>query len=379
MVFDTNEEDFSEETNDREFIEITVRDTGQGISQRNTAKIFNRFFQANEKDVQTGTGIGLAFVKELVKLHKGKIFVESKPGKGSKFTVRIPSESEVAEEHKASLAGESQAEKLTNPVPSDEQDADGMQYRIMLVVEDNPDVRTLIRSHFASKYRVFEANDGKEGWELALETIPDVIVSDILMPDVDGYEFCRKLKKDERTSHIPVLLLTALHSKEHEMKGLSSGADDYITKPFDLAILQTKIDNMLSIRDSLKEKYSGEVTLQPKNILISSPEEKFLHKAVEVVERNIEDADLDIESFAREVGVSRMQLYRKLHALTDMTVKEFIRSIRLKRAAQLLVQESMSVSEIAYAVGFKDLSHFRKCFRQMYGMTATEYKQKKLG
>ena len=159
---------------------------------------------------------------------------------------------------------------------------------------------------------------------------------------------------------------------------MSSGADDYITKPFDLTILETKIDNMLSIRDSLKDKYSGEITLQPRNIVVSSPEEKFLHKAVEVVETNISDTDLDIERFSQEVGVSRMQLYRKLHALTDMTVKEFIRNIRLKRAAQLLLQETMTVSEIAYAVGFKDLSHFRKCFRQLYGMNATEYKQKHL-
>lgn len=377
VVFDTNEDDLSTENNDRQFIEITVRDTGQGISQTHTSKIFNRFFQANEKDVQTGTGIGLAFVKELVKLHNGKIFVESKPGKGSKFTVRIPYEGEIAEAGKQTVAADAKPGQEAVKMPlADEQESDTLHSKIMLIVEDNSDVRTLIRSHFISNYQVFEANDGREGWELALETIPDVIVSDVLMPDVDGYEFCKKVKKDERTSHIPVLLLTALHSKEHEMKGLSSGADDYITKPFDLNILQTKIDNMLSIRDSLKEKYSGEVTLQPKNIIITSPDEKFLHKAVEVVEKNMEDTELDIERFAREVGVSRMQLYRKLNALTDMTVKEFIRSIRLKRAAQLLVQESLSVSEIAYAVGFKDLSHFRKCFRQMYGMTATEYIQK---
>jgi len=378
LVFDTNEEDLPTENQDKEYIEITVRDTGQGMSQSNASKIFNRFFQANDKDVQTGTGIGLAFVKELVKLHQGKIFVISKPGKGSKFTVRIPYKKELAksvpeyENERTSIKPEKKTVSYQNQV------SDSLNSKIMLVVEDNPDVRTLIRSHFASKYQVFEANDGREGWKMALETVPDVIISDILMPDVDGYEFCKKVKKDERTSHIPVLLLTALHSKEHEIKGLSSGADDYITKPFDLTILETKIDNMLSIRDSLKDKYSGEITLQPRNIVVSSPEEKFLQKAVEVVESNISDTDLDIERFSQEVGVSRMQLYRKLHALTDMTVKEFIRNIRLKRAAQLLLQETMTVSEIAYAVGFKDLSHFRKCFRQLYGMNATEYKQKHL-
>lgn len=376
LVFDSNEDDISPENPDKEFIEISVRDTGQGISQSNTSKIFNRFFQANEQAVQTGAGIGLAFVKELVSLHKGKIFVESKPGKGSKFTFRIPYEAEQANAV-ISVEGISEnASMKVSQILAGDNHNDPVHSEIMLIVEDNPDVRSLIRSHFSSKYQIFEANDGKEGWELALNTIPDVIISDVLMPDVDGYEFCKRVKKDERTSHIPVLLLTALHSKEHEMKGLSSGADDYITKPFDLNILQTKIDNMLSIRNSLKEKYSGEITLQPRNILITSPEEKFLYKAMEVVEANISDADLDIGRFSQEVGVSRMQLYRKLHALTDMTVKEFIRSIRLKRASQLLLQEKMSVSEIAYAVGFKDLSHFRKCFRQTYGMNATEYVQK---
>ncbi len=376
LVFDAREEDLSTENTDREFIEITVRDTGKGISQTNASKIFNRFFQASEKEVQTGAGIGLSFVKELVKLHRGEIFVVSKPGKGSKFTFRIPYEDESVEFMAVNGVEQEVHEVEGTTVIVSTQAVDTLNSRIMLIVEDNPDVRTLVRSHFASKYQVLEAGDGREGWNLALATVPDVIVSDVLMPDVDGYEFCKKVKKDERTSHIPVLLLTALHSKEHEIKGLSSGADDYITKPFDLPILQTKIENMLSIRDSLKQKYSGEITLQPRNIIISSPEEKFLHKAVEVVENNIADAELDIERFAQEVGVSRMQLYRKLNALTDMTVKEFIRSIRLKRATQLIMQGAMTVSEIAYAVGFKDLSHFRKCFRQMYGMTATEYKQK---
>jgi len=376
LIFDAEETDLSTDNPDKAYIEISVRDTGQGISQNNTSRIFNRFFQSNEKEEQTGTGIGLAFVKELVKLHKGKIFVVSKPGSGSKFTVRIPFEKEV--NGAASIEQTSDDKKSIAPgnsVPNTISHENGHS-EIMMVVEDNPDVRNLIAGHFAAKYQVIQARDGKEGWKIALEAIPDVIISDVLMPDMDGFEFCKKMKEDERTSHIPILLLTALHSKEHEIKGLSAGADDYITKPFDLAILQTKVENMLAVRNSLKEKYSGEITLQPRNIVISSPDEKFLQKAVEAVERNISDTELDIERFALEVGVSRMQLYRKLHALTDMTVKEFIRSIRLKRASQLLVQDKMTVSEIAYAVGFKDLSHFRKCFRLQYGMNATEFKQK---
>jgi len=197
-----------------------------------------------------------------------------------------------------------------------------------------------------------------------------------MMPDMDGLEFCRKIRKDERTSHIPIILVTALGSREHEIAGLSHGADDYITKPFDLGILQTKVENILSVRQSLRQKYTSKMTLQPKNVVLHSPDERFLQKAIEVVENNIADPDLDIERFATEIGVSRMQLYRKLDALTNMTVKEFVRNIRLKRAVQLLVQKKLNISEVAYAVGFKDLSHFRKCFKQEFGMSATEYVDK---
>jgi len=373
LVFDPDQDDLSEGQGEQKYIEITVRDTGRGISQKNVNRIFNWFVQGGDKESRTGSGIGLAFVKELVSLHGGKISVVSEPGKGSKFIVRLPYKLE--EQTMVEVSDELQKKHVAKSNNEPKKD-DGQAAKVMLIIEDNPDVRALIRNQFAGSFQVFEAGDGIEGWRVALETVPDVIISDVLMPDMDGFEFCRKIKKDERTSHIPVLLLTALHAREHEIKGLSAGADDYITKPFDLMILQTKVENMLSVRDSLKEKFSGEMTLQPKNIVIASPDEKFLQKVIEVVEKNISDADLDIEHFSQEVGVSRMQLYRKLKALTDMTVKEFIRNIRLKRASQLLLQEHLTVSEIAYSVGFKDLSHFRKCFRQQYGMSATEYKQK---
>jgi AraC-like DNA-binding protein len=199
------------------------------------------------------------------------------------------------------------------------------------------------------------------------------------MPDADGYEFCKWVKNDERTSHIPVLLLTALKSRENEIEGLSCGADDYITKPFDLSILETKINNIAEMREALKKRYTGNLRFEPENVKVASPDEKFIKRVMQVAEKNIPNSELDIEKFAAEVGVSRMQLYRKLSALTDMTVKEFIRNIRLKRAVQLLEQKTMTVSEVAYSVGFKDLSHFRKCFKQQYGMTASEYSKNKQG
>jgi DNA-binding response OmpR family regulator len=197
-----------------------------------------------------------------------------------------------------------------------------------------------------------------------------------MMPGIDGNELCKRIKKDEKTSHIPVILLTALSSREGRLNGLDAGADDYITKPFDVAILRAKVENLLSTRKSLKEKYTGELVLKPKNIIISSPDERFLQKSIEIVEKYMSEPEFTIEQFASELGVSRMQLYRKMEALTDMTVKEFIRNIRLKRATQLLVQGTMNVSEVAFNVGFNDLSHFRKCFRQEFGMSASEYAEK---
>ncbi len=373
LIFDSTDDDFNEENEEKQFIEISIKDTGKGISRKHIDRIFVRFFQSEERDSSSGAGIGLALVKDLVKLHKGEIFVSSKEGKGTKFTIRIP--------YNESIEKATQTDdvlELNEPVilPANEteelQDTEGLS-KIMLIVEDNADVRLFISSHFNTIYQIHHANNGEEGWQKALEIIPDIIISDIIMPEMDGYELCKRLKTDERTSHIPVLLLTAMHSKEHELKGLSKGADDYITKPFDLSVLQAKVENILSIRESLKEKYTTTMVLEPTNVVLASPDEKFLKRVVDVVEENIADSDLDIEKFAQKVGISRMQLYRKLHALTNMTVKEFIRHIRLKRATQLLEQQKLNISEIAYEVGFKDLSHFRKCFKREYGMNATDY------
>ncbi|MDX8338932.1 two-component regulator propeller domain-containing protein [Draconibacterium sp. IB214405] len=370
LVFDSENVDFSDDSEEKQFIEINIKDTGKGISRKNIDRIFMRFFQSDDTDAKTGAGIGLALVKDLVKLHKGEIFVTSKEGKGTRFTIRIPYNERIesAQETEPATAVEqiqSMPQQTLQPVDE--------HSKIMLIVEDNADVRQFISSHFINFYQIHQAVNGEEGWQKALDVVPDIIVSDIIMPEMDGYELCKRIKNDERTSHIPVLLLTAMHSKDHELRGLAKGADDYITKPFDLSVLQAKVENMLSIRDSLKEKYTSTMVLEPTNVVLASPDEKFLKRVVDVIEENIADSELDIEQFALKVGVSRMQLYRKLNALTNMTVKEFIRHIRLKRATQLLDQQKLNISEIAYQVGFKDLSHFRKCFKREFGMSASEY------
>ncbi len=352
-------------------IELTVKDSGKGISDAYIDKIFNRFFRSGDSTDVPGTGIGLALVKELVKLHEGEIVVTSKPGLGSRFKVILPLWEPGSKSPENSPDIESQpAEKIVESNPNAaERNCSGL----MLIVEDNPDVRLFICTHFEQSFRVMEASDGTEGWEVAIKTLPDIVLCDVLMPRTDGNELLKRLKNDARTSHIPVILLTALGSKEHEMAGLLAGADDYITKPFDISLLEKKVNNLLSIRRSLKEKYSEEIFLQPENVQIQPPDEKFLKKAIETVERNIGNPDLDIKRFAAEIGVSRMQLYRKLDSLTHMTVGEFIRDIRLKRSAQLLLQKKQTISEITFAVGFRDVSHFRKCFKRKFGMSASDY------
>jgi signal transduction histidine kinase/ligand-binding sensor domain-containing protein/DNA-binding response OmpR family regulator len=377
LIFD-NTDGAGNNREEEKYIEIVVKDTGIGIPEPSLEKIFTRFFQSPGNKEKTGTGIGLALTHELVKLHKGQIFVESKPGKGSKFTLRIPYKTELDKDlpvPEVSINEEKEGKHF--PILETEQgEKEYTSERILLVVEDNKDVRLFIRSNFEPEYKVIEASDGKEGLSVAFKVIPDIIISDILMPVMDGFEFCKKLKKDEKTSHIPIIILTALTSKDHTLDGLQSGADDYITKPFDITILRTKVDNLLSLRQIMRDKYTSELVLQPTNISITSPDEKFLRRSIEIIEKYIDDPDLDIEKFSEELGVSRMQLYRKLAALTEMTVKEFIRNIRLKRAAQLLVQKKLTISEVAYSVGFRDLSHFRKCFREEFGMSATEYMER---
>ncbi|MDR1762946.1 MAG: response regulator [Dysgonamonadaceae bacterium] len=363
VEFSVNEGGVSEDGESQSSYTIVVRDTGKGISQSNLKKIFERFEQENNAQRSLGSGIGLSITREFVKLMNGDIDVESVEGKGAAFTVRLPLLQD------ADAGPEKDAERAEDKMFSENR-------KILLIVEDNPDVREYTASNFRSEYKVLEAENGKEGYEQAIEFIPDIIISDLLMPVMGGDALCRKLKKDERTSHIPVILLTAVNSKESEIESLKAGVDDYITKPFDVNILKLKVDNLLSLRDSLREKYRNDFLLQPTPLTLVSPDEKFLKKAVDIIEKNIGDPDFDIETFSAEIGASRMQLYRKMKALTNMTVKEFIRDIRIKRAAQLLEQNKLNVSEIVYSVGFLDMPYFRKCFREQYGCSPTEYAAK---
>jgi len=378
---------------DRE-IQITVSDTGRGIPPEKLEHIFDRFYQADDSQTRhyEGTGIGLALVKELVELHHGHITAENRVEKGTTFTVTIllgkdhlmADEIIEAPGHKTketSHADQQEEEPITD-LPEQKQslkeEENGLP--IMLIVEDNPDMRKYIGRFFNTDYQLIEAGNGKEGMDRATDHIPDIIISDVMMPEMDGNEFCQKIKADERTSHIPVILLTARAAKESRLKGLETGADDFITKPFDGEELQVRVKNLIDQRKKLQEKFMKNATkiglselMKLPDSGIASIDQKFLQKAVNVVEENIQEPEFSIEKFAGKMAISRMQLHRKLRALTDQSASKFIRAIRLNRAAQLLLLKSANVSEIALEVGFNSLSWFTRSFQEQFGMSPKEY------
>jgi DNA-binding response OmpR family regulator len=244
---------------------------------------------------------------------------------------------------------------------------------LLLIVEDNEEVRRYLCDTFAGSYQVMEAEHGLEGLRKAVEAVPDLVISDLMMPRMDGLELCRHLKTDDRTSHIPVIMLTARASVESKLDGLETGADDYVTKPFHPEELRVRVRNLIDGRRNLRARFGREVKLQPKDITISSADEKFLQNAIAVVEKHLSDSGFSVEALENEMMMSKMQLYRKLKALTDQSPSEFVRTLRLKRAASLISQRSGSISEIAYGVGFNNLSYFAKCFKEHYGVPPSEY------
>jgi len=236
-------------------------------------------------------------------------------------------------------------------------------------------MRAYIRNHMSATFRVLEAEDGVDGFDTATDLIPDLIISDVMMPKMDGYQLCEKLKSDERTSHIPVILLTAKSSGESKVEGLELGAVDYLIKPFEARELQVRVKNLIDQRRKLRERFGKNIKLQPRDIAITSTDEKFLERAMAVVDEHISAAEFDVETFGRKVGMSRKHLHRKLKALTDQAPREFIRTLRLQRAARLLEKHAGNVTEVAYEVGFNSISHFAKAFKEQFGILPSEYKK----
>lgn len=358
---------------DDKWAKVVICDTGTGMDQTTLDNLFkiNKPVQKNGTFGETGTGLGLIICKEFIENNKGTIHVESNTGEGTCFTVQIPASDKVAV--KKDAAHQNIVRKFSSTGQTLSKTFDDHEERSVLVVEDNDNIRAGIKRLFPDNYKVFEAPDGLKGWSVCVEKIPDVIISDVMMPQMDGFTLCRKIKTDERTSHIPVILLTAKTEEANKIRGLETGADVYITKPFNDEILVMQLKNILSSQDKFRNKLRKEILLKPAAKELNSTDRRFLSKMVEVLDRKIDDPQFDVEELVNETAMSRTQLYRKIKALSGQSVKEFIKDYRLKKAATLLREKNYNVSEVTYKVGFNNRSYFTKCFKEMFGVLPSEY------
>ncbi len=369
-------------------LKIVSYNTGELIAIDNQNKVFDRFHQLNANG--TGVGIGLALVKELVELHHGKISFRC-DNSFNVFSAEIPINKAAYSVSELSLMvpdtnGHDELLKFKKIITNVESN-NGINNKnghareelpILLIVEDNAEIRKLIRQQFELNYEIEEAENGKKGIEKALDIVPDIIISDIMMPETDGIELTRKLKTDERTSHIPIILLTAKAGEENELIGLENKADDYMLKPFSSEKLRIRVENLIQVRKKLRQRYSQEIILRPKDIAISSHDEVFLEKVQILLDKKLTDSEFTSEYFSTEIGMSRMQLHRKLKALVGLSTTEFIRSQRLKMATHILLNSDINISEVAYEVGFNDPSYFTKCFKASYGISPGNYAKAQL-
>lgn len=364
---------------------IRVSDTGIGIPENHLDKVFDRFHQVDNTETRQwgGTGIGLSLSKELVELHGGTISVDSNPDVGTVFTIRLPRGRQHLNAHEIV-----QPEYITNQdsdavtVPDLDQEAGdthggqnggGEALPIILIVEDNLDVRNYIRGYLDNNYQCYEAVDGQDGLNRVRELVPDLVISDVMMPKMNGLELCHRIKTDGRTSHIPVLMLTAKADMDSKVKGLETGADAYLTKPFEALELKIRIKNLIDQRQALRERFQREFSLIPSDMDISSMDKQFLKRAVQIISDQLSDPDFKVDSFAQKLYMSRQQLNRKLKALTGRTAVEFVRQIRLKRAAMLLKNNHATITEIAYQVGFSNPSHFSRSFNEEFGKSPSAF------
>ena len=358
-------------------VSIAIQDTGNGISQEDQKLIFKRFHQnqTNTPDA-AGTGVGLTLSKELALLHRGDIAVESEKGAGATFTFHFPIKKSIYQPKEIQEDIEEKDVSISKPavVTLDEEKTEiASSDKIVLIVEDNPDLSNHMRSLLKDEFTVKQSSNGKLGIEDALEIIPDIIISDLMMPEVDGVELSNTLKANEKTSHIPIILLTAKADRNTKLEGLKTGVDDFLTKPFDNEELKVRIQNLIVQREKLRSKYEQTLRLAPSKIKVKSPEETFIKKALEVVDINLSNSEYTVETFQKDMGMSRMQLHRKLKALTNFSASEFIRDIRLQRAADLLSQNGLNVSEVAYSCGFNSTSYFTQCFKQKFGTSPSKH------
>jgi len=380
------------------YVEISIADTGIGIPKEQLDKIFDRFYQVDNRlsKEYEGTGVGLSLTKELIELHKGKISVESEEGNGSIFRVFLP----VGKKHllpeeiivqsapfgedvsiaEAALENEfiSQADDSSVVVESHNHELtlasiDKLDKPTLLIVEDNPGVRNYINDILKQHYKIFEACNGEDGLTKSLEQIPDLIISDIMMPKMDGFQLCSNLKSDYRTSHIPVILLTAKTTIKDKVEGFESGADSYIMKPFEAEELKSRIKNLIEQRKRLHKHFQKHGLIELDEKKVTSIDQKFLQKAVELTNEHIADSCFSIDKFAEGMSVSRSLLHKKLSALIGEPPGELIKRIRLNKAAELIEHNSGNITEISFEVGFNNSSYFTECFKKQFGVSPSQF------
>lgn len=363
-------------------LRLVVSDTGVGIPEALRARIFDRFFQIDSSQTRAyeGSGLGLALTKELVELSGGSIHLQSETGVGSTFVVELPLPAQAGAfggefagifAENSAVSEAAQSESVAGAAVAADGEVDGKP--TILLVEDHPELREYLRQQLADRYHVVGTAQGEEGLRVAQATVPDLVISDVMMPVMDGMTLTRRLKDDERTSHIPVILLTAKDDVESRTEGFGFGAEQYLAKPFATEELLVRIQSLLTQRARLQKKWSREVILQPSAAPIRDREAEFLEKTIAVIDQHLADETFGVEVLQQEIGMSRMQLHRKLKALTDQSASDFIRFIRLQRAADLLRQPGTPVAEAAYASGFSHLSYFSKCFKEQFGVLPSEF------
>lgn len=372
------------EENGVAYTEISVKDTGHGISKESLNHIFERYYQGDSKYQASGSGIGLALVKSLADIHQATIKVNSEPEKGSEFILRLLTENTYPNAERKIVAQPDRPEEQKPESANIETDENKP---LILVVEDNRDISEYIRSSFESIYDVLIANDGKEGWEIASTRIPNIVVSDIMMPVMDGIELCKMIKEDMRTSHIPVILLTAKDTLQDKEEGYAAGADSFITKPFSARLLASRINNILNNRRKIAaslvpstpeaEKEASQAMESQENNL-NKLDKEFLKKVTDIVEENLSMDKMDVAFIADKMCMSHSTLYRKIKGLTDMSVNEFIRKIKMRKSVELLADGEHSIAEISDLTGFSSVAYFRQCFKDEYGMAPSEYLRKKI-
>ncbi|TAI47194.1 tetratricopeptide repeat protein [Flagellimonas allohymeniacidonis] len=363
-------------TAEQDGLRITISDTGPGISEEKLPFIFDRFYQVQQESTREheGSGIGLSLSKELVELMDGTITASSEVGKGTIFTVVIPIQkikTGIQTPEKVLVPDNKEVQK-TRPYSFETPDSRNLP--VVLLVEDNPDMSHFIKEQLQKLYRIHEAKNGKIGLEMARSKSPNLIVTDVMMPEMDGVELCKRLKSNLETSHIPIVMLTAKAGIQNKIEGLETGADDYLTKPFESQELLARVKNLIEQRKRLRERYSKKQSLiDPKEITVNSLDQNFLEQLLDVLEKSFSDPDFGTHQMQEALAMSKTQLHRKTKALTNETPGELLRNFRLKRAAQLLAKKADTVTQIAYAVGFNNLSYFAKCFKELYGVTPSSY------